>query len=167
MASAVSVINSFPSPNPFDLAHVYDDVATLQPGKNGKVRRKTIKWTPEEQQFVINGYCRFGPLWTEILKEYPFHPNRIHTDLRDKWENIKRHESDPQCARLFGDVHKCIEKRDSFLTNPDGTTERQKVEPFPVLKRVQELVRDQRKQEHEMQRGEQEDPHFHMNLDFA
>lgn len=167
LAHALAAIDSIPMPNQFPLTHTFDDVATMKPGRNGKVRRKTIKWTPEEQQFVINGYCRFGPLWTEILKEYPFHPNRIHTDLRDKWENIKRHETSVHCGRLFGDVRKCIQKREDFLTTPDGEPERKKLEPFPVLNRMRELVRDLMKRESEMRRGEQDEANFQMNLDFS
>lgn len=84
-----------------------------------KKRRKSLKWSSEELQFVLNGYCKFGALWTEILKEYPFHPHRIHTDIRDKWENMYKHESDPNCKRIFDEVIRCVRLRTQFLANPE------------------------------------------------
>jgi hypothetical protein len=83
----------------------------------------------EEQQFVINGYSRFGPLWTEILKEYPFHPHRIHTDLRDKWVNIERHAKDEQCARIFQEVVECRRNMERIL----GDTGRKGAQHIEIL----------------------------------
>ena len=102
--------------NTMEIYPSFKDNALFTETGNGRKRRKSVKWTLEEQEFVLNGYCRFGPLWTEMLKEYPFSPNRIHYDLRDKWENIKRHSNDPSCKRIFEYINKKGEHRNqSFL----------------------------------------------------
>lgn len=156
------------SRNQFTLTFDFGEIeAVKEATKNGKARRKTVKWTPEEQQFVINGYCHFGPLWTEILKEYPFHPNRVHTDLRDKWDNIMRHRNDPLSSRLFDDIDMCLNsKRDDFLANPEnvnGDREGKQIEPFEVHQKVHKLVREHLDQEKETH---QEEPQFHIELNF-
>jgi hypothetical protein len=142
LAEALQLVRSFPdsiSP-PFEITLHYGDSDDQDAGL-GKQRRKSVKWSPEEQQFVINGYCRFGPLWTEILKEYPFHPHRIHTDLRDKWNNILRHSHDEPCARLFANVTGCLQRREIFLTAREGAATEAAVNPFPILQHIRAEVR--------------------------
>jgi hypothetical protein len=97
----------------------YEDIGYEAAGE-GKQRRKSVKWTAEEQQFVINGYAQFGPLWTEMLKEYPFHPHRIHTDLRDKWNNIERHTKNERCADFFERVNEGRRRVELRYTNPNA-----------------------------------------------
>lgn len=102
----------------FAVYPAFGSAAPRTDGRCGSRRRRSLRWTPEEQQFVLNGYCRFGQLWTEMLKEYPFAPSRINYDLRDKWENIMKHAGDPLCRRLF----ECLERRCAppFLRADDG-----------------------------------------------
>jgi hypothetical protein len=142
LSEALQLVRSFPaciSP-PLEISLRYDDSDAPHPGLT-KQRRKSVKWSAAEQQFVLNGYCRFGPLWTEILKEYPFHPHRIHTDLRDKWNNISRHSDDAHCARLFANVTDCRQRREVFLTAQDGANADATINPFPILQYIRAEVR--------------------------
>jgi hypothetical protein len=120
---------------------------------SGKQRRKTVKWTLEEQQFVINGYARFGPLWTEILKEYPFQAHRVHIDLRDKWTNIERHSTDETCARLFKEINDCRRERALLMSNcqvRDQTLERQAA---PEMQMIYGIIREYAKKDSNGEHG--------------
>jgi hypothetical protein len=138
LSEAVRTINALPD-DPicsFSLSPVFAD-PTPPPSDSGKQRRRTVKWSPEEQEYLINGFCRYGRLWTEILKQYPFHPQRIHTDLRDKWTNIQAHADESDCARLFTAVKTCADYRDRQLANPEGN---ENPSPFPILQRISDIV---------------------------
>jgi hypothetical protein len=141
-ADALQIIDSFPDTPvcTFATVPVFAD-APSQSTEDGRRRRRTVKWTPEEQSFLVNGMCRFGRVWTEILKEYPFHPQRIHTDLRDKWDNIQTHSTDEGCRRLFDAIQSCTEYRERFLGDPNATgTSGASTEQLPVLQRISDLV---------------------------
>jgi hypothetical protein len=132
---ALGIIESLPDAIPRPLAISFDYANPETTDGETKQRRKSIKWTSDEQEFVFNGYCRFGPLWTEILKEYPFHPRRTHTDLHDKWTNIARHATKPECARLFENTTGGGAARDRLWQAPDTIPETLPL--FPLLQHIQ------------------------------
>ena len=87
-----------------------------QQDKNGKSRRNPVKWSNEEQEFLLNGYRKFSNCWTQILKEYPMHPIRIRFDLKDKWKNLLKKQSDPKIKQIFDDINECVDTRNQNLT---------------------------------------------------
>ena len=84
--------------------------------KKQKVRRTPSKWSIEEQEFLLNGYRKFANCWTQILKEYPMSPIRIRFDLKDKWKNLAKKSSEPECEKVFKNVDEYKDRRNANLS---------------------------------------------------
>jgi len=52
--------------------------------------RIVVKWSKDEEAFLEAGVERHGFKWTQILREYQFHPRRSSLDLKDKYRNLLR-----------------------------------------------------------------------------
>jgi hypothetical protein len=89
---------------------------------------------------VFNRNCRFGPLWTEILRE-----DRIHTDLRDMCNNISQHSHDALCERLFANAIRCLQRCEVFPTARDRASAEAAVNAFPILQHICADVRRSRR----------------------
>ena len=89
----------------------------LYQNKDGKSRRIPLKWTIEEQEFLLNGFRKFDTCWTQILKEFPLHPIRGRYDLKDKWKNILKKENDPNLTIFFKEISEIKEKRNLFISH--------------------------------------------------
>ncbi|KCV72148.1 hypothetical protein H696_01552 [Fonticula alba] len=51
-------------------------------------RRTNPPFSKEEETKLVDGYRRYGPAWTKILKEYDFPTYRTSVDLKDKFRNL-------------------------------------------------------------------------------
>lgn len=100
-------LNKIPKKKPFDFYQNYQEEESNEKITKGqKSRRVTVKWSNEEQEFLLNGYRKYHRCWTQILMEYPMNPVRQRCDLKDKWKNIQK-----KCVKdsQIGDALKNIE----------------------------------------------------------
>ena len=107
------------APKPLSIVF-YTDLTINEPDKNDekkdKLHRTPIKWSQEEQEFLLNGFRKFTNSWTQILQEYPMHPIRLRFDLKDKWKMLLKKSSDSQYKPFFDRIHTCVEQRNQNLT---------------------------------------------------
>lgn len=83
--SAAGVQSDTPSP----LSSPTHDRRALSVPKN-KRHGRGIKFSTAETEYLEAGIKTFGfGKWSEILKAYPFHPNRTSMSLKDKARNLK------------------------------------------------------------------------------
>ena len=54
-----------------------------------KIRRKSNRWTSDEEDKLKEGVEKLGiGNWKKIYEEYFFKSNRYPGDLKDKWRNL-------------------------------------------------------------------------------
>lgn len=76
------------TPSPPSSPNTHDRRALSVP-KN-KRHGMGIKFTTAETEYLEAGIKKFGfGKWSEILKAFPFHPNRTSMSLKDKARNLK------------------------------------------------------------------------------
>jgi len=61
--------------------------------RNSRTHTGRVRWTKEEEEYLIAGVKRYGKSWVEILKNYEFQ-NRTNVNLKDKWRNLKKRDPD-------------------------------------------------------------------------
>lgn len=116
--------------------------------KTQKVRRITVKWTLEEQEFLLNGYRKFEKYWTQILKEYPMNPIRIRFDLKDKWKNLQKKASNPKIKELFERIEASKAQRNQnftkgsrfILINEQNEPKQEKEQIILIHKQMEERI---------------------------